>query len=314
MAGLTINSVLFGFSIGISITGLIYMFIFFMQPLVARYNFFTHLLISFFYYMFIIFFVSSFFIFIFGFIKTPQTFNELFHLWFSSKFINGILFGITLLFFMNFISIIIPLIGKDVIFNLVIGFYHKPREIERAFMFLDIKSSTKIAEKIGHKKFLMLINDFFIDISKPINDSKGEIYKYVGDEAIIVWKVEKTANYISPIECFFMINKKIEQEKNKYLKKYNFIPEFKAGLHFGKVICGEIGIIKKEIAYMGDVLNTTARIQSLCNENKTNFLASKNVISKINISKSFNIKSIGNIGLKGKEKKIELFKIMTFKK
>jgi adenylate cyclase len=40
---------------------------------------------------------------------------------------------------------------------------------------------------------------------------------------------------------------------------------FKAGLYFGKVVSAQIGDLKREIVYNGDVLNTTARIQAECN-------------------------------------------------
>jgi len=41
-------------------------------------------------------------------------------------------------------------IGPNVLMNLLLGKYHNPSEEDRIFMFLDMKSSTTIAEKIGH--------------------------------------------------------------------------------------------------------------------------------------------------------------------
>ena len=45
------------------------------------------------------------------------------------------------------------------------GVYHKPREVDRMFMFADMKSSTSVAEKIGNLKFGQLLQDFFSDVS-----------------------------------------------------------------------------------------------------------------------------------------------------
>ena len=50
------------------------------------------------------------------------------------------------------------------------------------------------------------------------------------------------------------------------LKNYGQITEFKVGIHYGKVTLEEIGVVKKDIVFSGDVLNTAARIQSMCNE------------------------------------------------
>ncbi len=88
------------------------------------------------------------------------------------------------------------------------------------------------------------------------------------------------------------------------------MPEFKAGVHYGTVTAGEIGIIKRDITFSGDVLNTAARIQSKCNELGVNFLASKQLIDLIQLNEEFIDKSLGFISLRGKEKKMELCTII----
>jgi len=70
-------------------------------------------------------------------------------------------------------------------------------------MFLDIKSSTTIAERIKHKKYFELLNDFFNDVTDPIIYNKGEIYQYVGDEITVSWKLENGVDNFNCINCFF---------------------------------------------------------------------------------------------------------------
>ncbi|MGR3301112.1 MAG: hypothetical protein ACUZ8I_01275 [Candidatus Scalindua sp.] len=52
-------------------------------------------------------------------------------------------------------------------------------------MFLDLKSSTTIAEEIGHRRYFEFISDFIADVTTPILNNHGEIYQYVGDEIVI---------------------------------------------------------------------------------------------------------------------------------
>ncbi|HRD52110.1 MAG TPA: adenylate/guanylate cyclase domain-containing protein, partial [Flavobacteriales bacterium] len=61
-----------------------------------------------------------------------------------------------------------------------IGRYRQPRQELRIFMFLDMRSSTSIAEDLGHVRYFQLINELFQDITDPIVYSRGEIYQYVG--------------------------------------------------------------------------------------------------------------------------------------
>lgn len=221
----------------------------------------------------------------------------------------GLLFGIILNLIFNSYSIINNLIGKNVLGKLFIGKYRTPFEEERVFMFLDIKSSTSIAEKIGHKKFMSLINDFFYDITDPIYETKGEIYKYVGDEVIITWKTKNAIHLANCIECYFRIEDKIESRSGYYFNEYGVVPGFKAGLHGGTVITGELGYTKREIAFMGDVLNTTARIEEACKTYSHDFIVSEELINQIEGTNNFNLLNIGEAKLRGKEKELKLYAV-----
>lgn len=82
------------------------------------------------------------------------------------------------------------LLGEGTLLKFIRGQYHKPREEERIFMFLDMKSSTTIAEQLGHVRFYTLLNEIFHEISQPVLQTKAEIYQYVGDEVVLTWQVE----------------------------------------------------------------------------------------------------------------------------
>lgn len=178
-------------------------------------------------------------------------------------------------------------------------------------MFLDLRSSTKIAEELGEVLYFNFLKEVFIHITTPILKNKGEIYQYVGDEVVLSWKSQKEVHYVDCINCFFEIQEKLINLKPYYQEKYGIQPEFKAGIHSGNVMVGEIGVVKREIAYSGDVLNTTARIQSMNNELKTNLLVSKVFIEKAkSIASSFTFKEVGDISLRGKAKPMYLFEVV----
>ena len=69
---------------------------------------------------------------------------------------------------------------------------------------------------------------------------------------------------------------------------------------------GEVGVIKRDIAYSGDVLNTAARIQGKCNEFQTSILISKDVIDLL-APADIGAKTIGEIPLRGKAHAVELY-------
>ena len=198
--------------------------------------------------------------------------------------------------------------GKGILRKFIIGQYRNPIQETRVFMFLDINKSTEIAEDLGNEKYHQFLKDFFSDITDPIINNQGEIYQYVGDEVVISWNLNSGLSAGQCIQCFIDIKAKINEESEKYRIKYSLVPAFKAGIHCGKVIAGEIGIIKRDITYSGDTLNTTSRIQSKCHDFKTDILASGALIELLpkNI---FNFEKIGLIDLRGKSEQIELLTI-----
>jgi len=231
------------------------------------------------------------------------------HNLFGYYYAIGMLFGLGLSIFFNFFSIINTLIGKSVLARLFIGKYRNPFEVERVFMFLDIKSSTSIAEKIGHKQFLSLVNDFFYDIAIPVSQTKGEIYKYVGDEAIITWKIKDGLKEANCLRCFLLIEERIQEKSAYYQDKYGLVPEFKAGMHGGMVITGEMGYTRREIAYMGDVINTTARIEGACATFNTRFLVSEELIQQFESMDDLITSKVGNVKLRGKSEELGLIAV-----
>ena len=178
-------------------------------------------------------------------------------------------------------------------------------------MFLDMKSSTAIAERLGHVQYFELLREYYADLSDPTIQYAGEIYQYVGDEIVVTWDLKNGLDNNNCLRCFFEMKKAIERQSNKYKAKFGVVPTFKAGFHYGEVTTGEIGVIKKDIAFSGDVLNTTARIQGLCNQYEVDLLVSGELLSILQLSEQFQIKSLGVSELRGRDKSIELFTIQS---
>lgn len=183
-------------------------------------------------------------------------------------------------------------------------------EVERIFMFLDLKGSTSMAESLGHVKYFSLLSDFFSDIADPISSRDGNIYQYVGDEAVVVWDLESGLANVNCLNCFFEIKSAIQNRADHYQERFGLIPEFKAGLHAGKVTTGWIGKHKKEIVYSGDVLNTTSRIEGLCNKHNRNLLISGSLLSQLHLEKDqFHATEVGLVPLRGRKEPMKLYSI-----
>lgn len=202
------------------------------------------------------------------------------------------------------------LLGEGVLWKFILGKYYKPREEERIFMFLDMRSSTTIAEQLGHIRFYKLLNELFYEISQPVLQTKAEIYQYIGDEVVLTWEVEEGLKNSNCLKAFFMFQESLVRNRETYFKNFGVKPEFKAGLHFGKVVSAQIGDLKREIVYNGDVLNTTSRIQNECNKYQRDCLVSGALMNRLKQRNGFQWERIDTVTLRGKETEVELFSVV----
>jgi len=189
--------------------------------------------------------------------------------------------------FSNFMDELHRKLGRDAIYNLILGKYHQVKQEERLFLFIDLNHSTDIAEEMGELEYSHFLQDYFYDISEPIARYFGRIYQYVGDEAVVTWPLKKGVKFSVCIRCFFAIQKQIRRYSAYYEKRYGKVPGFKAALHGGTIVVSEVGKYKSEIAYHGDALNTTARI----------------------LSKYLKTDAMGAWQLKGKQQEVELHSV-----
>ena len=199
--------------------------------------------------------------------------------------------------------------GPGVFFNMLLGKYRNPQEEERILMFVDLKGSTKIAEQLGHQAYSKFIQDCFSDLNNVLRKYEADVYQYVGDEAVLSWTNQKGFRNNNCVNLFFAFKAKLAKREQYYLKHYNIIPHFKAGLHAGELMIAEVGTIKKELAFHGDVINTASRIQGLCNQFNAELLVSKSFLDKSFITLKYKANLIGDIELKGKKEKLELYEI-----
>ncbi|NJB35648.1 adenylate/guanylate cyclase domain-containing protein [Croceivirga sp. JEA036] len=200
-------------------------------------------------------------------------------------------------------------LGAAVLYNFFTGKYHKPITEERIFMFVDMKASTTIAEQLGHVRYFTFLQRYYNDMADAIIAHWGEVYQYIGDEVVISWPINKGIRNTDCIACFYSLQRAIQRQAPKYNEQFGVVPQFKAGMHMGKVTTGELGALKKELVFTGDVLNTAARIQSLCNEMKTELLISDQLKQALQPNQKYKFNAKGTIALRGKEETIALYAV-----
>jgi adenylate cyclase len=195
--------------------------------------------------------------------------------------------------------------SRGVFFDIMLGKYLQPKEQNRIIMFIDLRNSTPIAEKLGHKEYFEFIRDFIYCISAGVMEHDGRIYQYVGDE-IVAWWPSSRENAKKAVSSLISSRKVLNKNTEIFKRNYGLLPEYKAGIHTGSIMVGQVGIEKKELVMSGDTINTASRIRSACTDLNQKFLMSKEMNELLDMA-DWQSESLGVVDLKGKNHDLELF-------
>ena len=220
---------------------------------------------------------------------------------------GDVLFSLAASFVFVFMLDVNRLLGQNVLLNFVTGRYHKPRLEERVLLFIDMEGSTGLAERLGPLAFHRLLNRFVTDLTEPIVAARGEIYSYVGDEVIATWKLDQGIARARCVAACFGAFDALARKAAEYRREFGAAVNFRAGLHCGPLVTGEMGSVKTEIVFLGDTVNTAARIQDLCRQTGDRVLASADLVDRLELPPGVAKRSLGDLRLRGKGADLALY-------
>lgn len=231
---------------------------------------------------------------------TPQS------LAFDQRFRDIVVFASILSLGSNLAIEIGSLVGFGTLRRLLTGRYFRPRREELVFAVIDMKNSTGIAERLGDLDFHALLNAFFADIGDAAHDYGAEIHKYVGDEAILSWPVAAGLGESRAVLFVFAAAQRIERRGAWYQKRFGLVPDFRAALHLGTVAAGEIGQQRREIAYVGDTLNTASRLLDAARDAGRDVVVSLALLGRLTLPDGLVSEAMPPANAAGKREKVPL--------
>lgn len=236
----------------------------------------------------------------------PRRFLESFldpHLIYAIPFVALVVIALNFVIQMN------SMVGTNVLRYFLTGVYHQPVEEQRLFLFLDLIGSTRLAEQLGSSTYYNLLRRFVDDLTEPILATRGEIYQYAGDEVVITWRMKDGLRDANCVRCFFAIEDAVAARTKRYQREFGVVPSFRGGLHGGTVIAGELGDLKHEIVFVGDVLNTASRLEEYARAEKRAFVVSAAVLDPLELPEDLVAHFECELQPRGKEQQVEIYRV-----
>ena len=180
--------------------------------------------------------------------------------------------------------------------------------IEAALWLSDIREFTALSEKLNHTEIFSLLNTYFQCLADAVKDYDGEILKFIGDAALVIFPVDQETsaekacqNALKAAKQSFTNIHDINLERQARGK-----PDihFGVGLHFGRVVYGNVGALDRlDFTVTGPAVNLTARLESLTKETGKPLLLSSDFTKQLKSDFPY----VGDYDMKGIEGKQKVF-------
>ncbi len=227
--------------------------------------------------------------------------------YFNEFFLVDMLVAFLVFLLITFVLQLRRLLGEGIMWKVMTGRYHLPRQENRIYMFLDIKDSTAMAVQLGDERTHALITEVFFDADRQITEHNGEILSYNGDELVATWPETVGLKDSRCLRCYAAITRALDAKSDYYQQRYGFTPALWAGLHTGSVVVGECGDSKLSIVHIGDTPNTAARLEHQAKDMGHDCLISETLASKMELPSGLRKESLGAVTLRGHDRETKVF-------
>ena len=172
----------------------------------------------------------------------------------------------------------------------------------------DAEKYTALAEKLEPQQLAKLMNDYYAALFEPVRRHHGIVSDVVGDAMLAIWSKTSSKTDLRKEACYACLDIAAAIDHFNQFSTHLPLPT-RIGLHFGEMLLGNIGALHHyEYRAIGDIVNTTNRIQGTNKYLGTRILVSSEVITGLD---EFLTRPLGDFLLIGKSTPVNLFELMT---
>ncbi len=182
---------------------------------------------------------------------------------------------------------------------------------EVSVFFTDVRNYTALCEGLPPEKVVGSLNELFSMMGKVIARHHGCIVDFVGDAVLAVFGAPKdNPNHAwDAVQTAIEVQEELDELNEKWQKRDMPPLHIGVGIHTGEAQAGIVGSgERKKFGVTGDTVNTGSRVEGLNKEFATSILITRETLERVN--GIFNIKSCGEVKVKGREKPVEVFEVI----
>lgn len=201
----------------------------------------------------------------------------------------------------------------------------RPQKLTATVLFTDLKGFTSISEKMEPQHLMDWLNKYMDSMTHIINNHNGIVNKFIGDSIMAIFGVplartseeEIKKDAVNAVNCAIDMEEELMRLNTKWVEQNLPKTKMRIGIYTGPLVAGSFGgTMRMEYTVIGDTVNIASRLESYSKD--TAGFDSKDKPTRIIIGDAtlrcldnqFQTKMLGEIKLKGKEKKITAYSVI----
>ncbi|MGR9086552.1 MAG: CHASE2 domain-containing protein [Gammaproteobacteria bacterium] len=174
-------------------------------------------------------------------------------------------------------------------------------------MATDAGQYTTLSETMDPAMLAALMNQYYGVMFPLVKNHDGIISDVIGDAMLAIWAAPMIESPLRSNACLAALE--IKRAIDRFNKAQPYQLPTRMGLHSGEMHLGNVGTVEHyEYRAVGDMVNTTVRIEGLNKLLGTHILVSSNVIEGL---AGFFVREVGVFILKGKTMPVRLFELIA---
>lgn len=182
--------------------------------------------------------------------------------------------------------------------------------VEAVLLFTDLRGFTALADTLPGRDLIMLLDDCFDCMVRPVVTRGGEVLKFLGDGLLAIFRIEDRPRaetcamaLEAAKEALALMAGLAEARRYRSLPT----PELDIALHIGHVNYGNVGAdARLDFTVIGPAVNEASRIERLCDALGRHLVMSQSFARAADASRH-ELVSLGRHRLRGVREETELF-------
>jgi adenylate cyclase len=186
----------------------------------------------------------------------------------------------------------------------------EPKRVEITVLLTDLRNSTALAEQLGIEEMLGLLNRIFAIENSAVFAEDGSLEKPVGDQFLAYWGAPdpQPDSADRALRSALTLINGLESLRETLEPRTRELFGYGVALHAGKSLIANIGSSQFfHYGVVGDLINATARVESLTKYYGVLAIATRDVCNRL--SRPPQARLIDRVIVKGKSVPLELYEL-----